>query len=281
MRNSVPPAIFDRRLYARRRDRAARTFAGHDFLHRRAMADVVDRLESVTRNFPRALFYGVGALKTMLTEKAGVGEIVEADFARSRLAGAGVVFDEEASPFAPETFDLAVSLLTLHASNDLIGALAQMRVSLKPDGLLIAVLFGEETLRELRAALYESETAISSGVSPRVAPFASVRDLGQALQRAGLALPVADVDRVEVRYRAPERLLADLQGMGETTSLKDRGRNLRRDVLRAALETLGAQHAATTFDLVTLTGWAPHPGQPNPLKPGSATHSLERAIKRF
>jgi SAM-dependent methyltransferase len=277
---SAPPSIFNRSLYARRRDRAAAAFGAHDFLHRRAMADVVDRLESVTRDFPRALFYGAGGLMTMSTDKAGVGEIVEADLAPARVAGAGVVFDEEASPFAPSSFDLVVSLLTLHAANDLIGALAQMRLSLKPDGLLIAVLFGEETLRELRAALYESEATVRGGVSPRIAPFASVRDLGQALQRAGFALPVADLDRVEVRYRASGRLLSDLRGMGETNALNDAGRGLRRDVLRAALARLGAQ-SVTTFDLVTLTGWAPHPDQPRPLKPGSASHALKDALREF
>jgi SAM-dependent methyltransferase len=276
---NAPPRIFDRRLYRRRRARAAASFGAHDFLHRRAMADVVDRLESVNSDFPHALFYGVGGLTTMLTEKAGVGRIIEADLAAARLAGAGVTYDEEAAPFAPAAFDLVVSLLTLHAANDLIGALTQIRLSLKPDGLMIAVLFGEETLRELRAAFHESEAAIAGGVSPRVAPFASVRELGAALQRAGFAMPVADVDRVDVRYRAPDRLLADLRRIGETNCLADRGRALRRDALYAAMERISAQ--STTFDLVTITGWAPGPGQPTPLKPGSATRSLERAISEY
>lgn len=279
--SAPPPAIFDRRLYARRRARAGRSFAAHDFLHRRAMEDVVDRLETVTRNFPRALFYGVGALKCALTPACGVGEIIEADLAAGRLspgAGAALVFDEERAPFAPHAFDLIVSLLTLQTANDPVGALAQMRLALKPDGLLIAVLFGEETLAELRAALYESESEIAGGVSPRVAPFASVRDLGGALQRAGFALPVADLDRVRVRYQTPERLLRDLRGFGETNCLADRGRGLRRDVLAGALERLGPE-ATATFDLITLTAWAPHPGQPKPLKPGSAKRSLAEAVR--
>lgn len=277
---TTTPLIFDRRLYARRRARASASFAAHDFLHRRAMTDVVDRLETVRRSFPRALFYGVGGLRSLLTLKAGVGDAIDGDLASDRLAAPAVVFDEEASPFAPESVDLVVSLLTLHTANDFIGALTQMRIALKPDGLMVAVLFGEETLRELRTALYEAESRFAGGVSPRIAPFASVRDLGQALQRAGFALPVADVDRIEVRYQAPMRLLSDLRGMGETSCLVRRGRGLRRDTLDAAIEALAATSVAT-FDLVTLTGWAPHPRQQKPLKPGSASHSLEQAIRKF
>ncbi len=273
-----PPAIFDRALYARRRVRAARNFSAHDFLHRRAMEDVVDRLESVTRTFPRALFYGVGALDALLTEKAGVGEIVHADFCAARLAGRpGVVFDEEHSPFAPHSFDLAVSLLTLHAANDLVGALVQMRAALKPDGLLVAALFGEETLGALRTAFYNAESRLAGGVSPRIAPFAAVRDLGAALQRAGIALPVADVDRASVAYREPASLLADLRGMGETSVLARRGRGLRRDVLAAALSEI-AEVGTVQFDIVTLTGFAPDASQPKPLKPGSARVSLKDAL---
>ncbi|MFZ5616772.1 MAG: methyltransferase domain-containing protein [Pseudomonadota bacterium] len=281
MADPTPPLIFDRQLYARRRARSATAFHAHDFLHRRAMEDIVDRLESVTRNFPQALFYGVGDLKSMLTPRCGVEEIIEGDCAGARLSegGASIIFDEEASPLAPSSFDLIVSLLTLHAANDPIGALTQMRLALKPDGLLIAVLFGEETLKELRAALYEAEAEFAGGVSPRIAPFASVRDLGGALQRAGFALPVADVDHVGVRYRSPSRLIEDLRGMGETNCLFRRGKGLRRDTLAAATARL-SEAGPITFDLVTLTGWAPHPSQPKPLTPGSAQHSLERFLNR-
>lgn len=244
------------------------------------MADVVDRLETATRAFPRALFYGVGPLQAMVTPAAGVEAIIEADLALRRLGGSGLVYDEEAAPFAPQSFDLIVSMLTLHAANDLIGALTQMRLALKPDGLMIATLFGEGTLGALRAALYQAESDHAGGVSPRIAPFAGVRDLGQALQRAGFALPVADVDHVAIRYTAPQRLLSDLRGMGEASCLARRGRGLRRDALGAAMAQI-AGDPVVTFDLVTLTGWAPHPDQPKPLKPGSATHSLARAIKDF
>lgn len=246
------------------------------------MADVADRLESVTRDFPRALVYGAGSLTGMLTPACGVGDIVDADFDRARIGrgGRSVVYDEEASPFAPASFDLIVSLLTLHAANDPVGALVQMRAALKPDGLLIAVLFAGETLAELRAALYESEAECAGGVSPRIAPFADVRDLGAALQRAGLALPVADLDRVRVSYRDPARLLADIKGMGETGCLSRRGKGLRRDTLAAAARRIAAQEAIT-FDLVTITGWAPHESQQKPMAPGSARQSLKSALDKF
>lgn len=244
------------------------------------MADVVDRLETVTRDFPRALFYGVGGLRALVTEKSGVGAIIEADLAQERVSGASsaLVFDEDASPFAPASFDLIVSLLTLHASNDPVGALAQMRAALAPDGLLIAVLFAEETLKELRAALYEAEAEHARGVSPRVAPFASVQDLGMALQRAGFALPVVDIDAVTVRYADADRLFGDLRGIGETNCLAARGRGLRRDAAAAAAARL-ASSGSVRFDLATLTAWAPHPDQPKPLRPGSAAHSLQRAVE--
>ena len=283
MDRATPPTIFDRRLYAQRRDRAASTLDGHDFLHRRAMYDIVDRLETVTRNFPRTLIFGGGGFTSMLTPKCGVDEIIEADMSSSRLSNnlRSITYDEEKVPFAPAAFDLVVSLLTLHTANDLIGALTQMRIALKPDGLLIATMFGEETLRELRTALYASEACRAGGVSPRISPFATVKDLGGALQRAGFALPVVDIDHVLVAYRDPAQLLRDLRGMGETNCLAKRGKGLRRDTLDATLAALSADEGTITFDLVTATGWAPHESQPKPLRPGTATHSLKGAIAEF
>jgi len=273
-----PPKIFDRALVARRRARAARAFSDFDFLHRRVMADVVDRLETVRRGFPLAHFCGAGTLVSLLTEESGVGDIVHSDLAPQRLPGMmrTAVADEERNPFAPESFDLVVSLLTLHSANDLVGALAQHRISLKPDGLFIAALFGEETLGALRQALYAAETALRGGVSPRVAPFASVRDLGGAMQRAGFAMPVADIDPVRISYKEPARLLADLRGMGETSALSARGRGMTVSLVREALARLNTE---VRFDIVYLTGWAPAPSQPQPLKPGSGRQSLEAAVK--
>lgn len=278
MRDNAPPTIFNRRLYAQRRRRAAGKFRRADFLHRRAMEDVVDRLETVVRDFPRALFYGAGDLTALLTPKCGVIEITHGDLVRERAPHAcSVVFDDERLPFAAGSFDLAVSLLTLHTANDPVGALAQMRAALKPDGLMIAVLFGETTLGELREALYAAEAEHAGGVSPRVAPFASVRDLGAVLQRAGFAMPVADLDRVKVEYRTIADLFSDLRALGETCCLAGAGRNLRRASLAGAAARL-AEKSHVTFDLVTLTGWAPHESQPKPLRPGSPARSLKKAL---
>ncbi|MDZ7629158.1 MAG: methyltransferase domain-containing protein [Parvularculaceae bacterium] len=274
--------IFNRRLYLRRRARGARRFPSHDFLHRRAMADVIDRLETVTRDFPLSLFYGAGPLTGMLTPACGVGSVIAADLSNDRLGPEAlkVVLDEDQSPFVSEQFDLIVSLLTLHAVNDPVGALAQMRRALKPDGLLVAVTFGEETLLSLRTAFYAAETATTGGVSPRTAPMASVRDWGAALQRAGFALPVADLDRVRVRYAAPQRLIEDLRGMGETAALARRPRGLSKTTAAALFARLQAA-PAIEFDLVTLTGWAPHESQQKPLKPGSAAQPLAASVNRF
>ncbi len=245
------------------------------------MQDVVDRLETMTRGFPLALFYGADPFLPMLTPACGVGAAVSADFVRERLpsTGARLVYDEEAAPFADARFDLVVSLLTLHAANDPVGALVQKRRALKPDGLLIAVAFGEETLGSLRRALYAAEAEAAGGASMRIAPFASVRDWGGALQRAGFALPVADLDRVRVNYRSAASLFADLRGMGETSALAERARGLRKRKAALLAEKLGAA-PAVQFDLVTLTAWAPHESQQKPLKPGSARQSLAQAVNR-
>lgn len=245
------------------------------------MTDIVDRLETVTRDFPHALFYGAGPLLSMLTPRCGVGSIVSADLAGERLPtiSGRAVFDEERLPFADQSFDLIVSVLTLHAANDPIGALAQLRRALRPDGLLIAVVFGEETLAGLRAALYSAEAETATRVFARVIPFASVRDWGTALQRADFALPVVDLDRVRVRYAAPKRLFGDLRGMGETSMLAGRGGALSRASAEALILRL-REAPEVQFDLVTLTGWAPHESQQKPLAPGSAKASLADAVNR-
>ncbi|WP_375204159.1 methyltransferase domain-containing protein [Hyphococcus sp.] len=278
---TAPPQIFDRRLYARRRARAAKGFAAFDFLHRRVMEDVIDRLESVTRGFPLAAFDGAGALADMLTPDCGVDEAVSLDLAPERLPAQGrrLAADAEALPFKPESLDLFVSILTLHAANDLVGALAQARMALKPDGLFIAAIFGEETLGALRAALYAAEAEITGGASARIAPFAGVKDYGAALQRAGFALPVADIDKVSVTYDEPLKLLKDLRGMGETRALKTKAAPLRRDVVMWALALFAEAGGTERFEIVYLTGWAPHQSQQKPLKPGSAQISLKDAIK--
>jgi SAM-dependent methyltransferase len=270
------PKLFDRRLIRTRRARASVRLDEFDFLHARAMGDIVDRLEATTRRFPRALFFGVGKLARLVTPAAKVDEIVLADCVEARKPE--IVCEEEASPFAPQSFDLVVSLMTLHAVDDPVGALAQYARALKPDGLFIGAAFGEETLREMRRILTEAESETRGGAAARLHPNASVRDWGAALQRAGFAMPVADFDRVEVAYRDPRRLIRDLRGMGETGALADRPPIL----LRASAALFLARLPQTvTFDIVTMTGWAPAPTQQKPLKPGSAQMRLADALKAF
>jgi SAM-dependent methyltransferase len=195
------------------------------------------------------------------------------------------VADAENLHFADGSFDLVTSVLSLHAVNDLPGALTQIRRLLKPDGLFIAALFGGQTLQELRQAFVAAEAETLGGASPRTAPFGEVRELGGLLQRAGFTLPVADVERVLVRYRDTSRLFADLRALGETNVLLGRRAAL---LSRRTLERLTAEYAArfadsagrlaATFDIVFLTGWSPHEGQQKPLAPGSAKMRLAEAL---
>ncbi|MEM9168409.1 MAG: methyltransferase domain-containing protein [Pseudomonadota bacterium] len=246
------------------------------------MDDVVDRLETTQRRFDNALFVGADGFTTRLTAAADVGRIVHVDPEPARLAGAPaplrVAAEEDAWPFA-RRFHLIVSILTLHGANDLVGALTQMRRSLVPDGFFVAALFGEETLSALRAALFAAESAAFGGASPRVAPFAAVRDLGGAMQRAGFALPVVDLDTVRVRYDNPLRLFADLRAMGETSFLASRGRPLTRAIIADAAARLAANPDGVRFDVIYLTGWAPAESQPQPLRPGSGKVSLADALR--
>jgi len=282
MEPATAPHIFDRRRVRLRRQRSAKVFGSHDFLHRRAMTDIVDRLETVTRGFPRAVFSGAGDFTAMLTPACGVEECFSLDTASGRLPHdkfLAVVADDEAPPLARESLDLVVSLLTLHSANDLIAALGQARFALKPDGLFIAAVFGEATLASLRQALYQAETELTGGVSARIAPFAAIQSFGAALTRAGFALPVVDVDKLRVRYSAPLKLIADLRGMGETSVLASRGRALRRDVFNRAMQIFVENGGEEQFEIVYLTGWAPHENQQKPLKPGSAQMPLSEALK--
>lgn len=269
----------------RRKRRAAAGFAEAAFLHVRVAADLADRLEAIPRPFPRALALGGGGLfSTELQRRpelaARIGEVVEAD-----LASGDVVLDPEHLPFAPGAFDLIVSPLALHWVNDLPGALIQLRHALKPDGLLLASLFGGATLNELRLCLIEAESELTGGAGPRVAPFADLQDIAALLQRAGFALPAADRDVLTVRYGEPMRLLADLRAMGETAALTQRApRALSRRILARAFEIYRDRFSdpdgriRATFEILTATGWSPHESQQQPLKPGSAKTRLADAL---
>ena len=281
---SAPPKIFDRRIYRARRARAAATH-GDVFLVEAAASALAERLQTVNRRFTRALDLG--------SRSAGFASLrpladswVRASLVAEPIAGTDlVVADEEALPFAEESFDLITSVLSLHAVNDLPGALAQIRRGLKPDGLFMAALFGGDTLTELRQAFAAGESEIAGGVSPHVAPFADVRSLGALLQRAGLALPVADSERHMVRYRELSRLFADLRAMGESNILTGRSTSvLSRRMFGAVVESYTANFTEedgrfrATFDIVYLTGWAPHESQQKPLRPGSARTRLADAL---
>lgn len=287
---SGPAPLFDRALHRRRLDRAAPAYA--DFLKRRAADDMVFRLEAIMRRFPVAVDLGArnGAFAQALAASEArekIDLLIEADLSAPMLArgGVGVVADEERLPFRPDSLDLVVSSLALHWTNDLIGALIQARLALKPDGLFIGAFFGGATLTELRQSLLSAEAELSGGASMRVSPFADASDAGGLLQRAGFALPVADVDRVTVRYANPVELLRDLRAMGETNVLIARSRTpLTRRVLGRALELYAEQfgeadgRVRATFEIITVTGWSPHESQQKPLPRGSAKMRLADAL---
>nr|WP_242494028.1 SAM-dependent methyltransferase [Salipiger sp. IMCC34102] len=238
-----------------------------DFLHQRARDDLQERLEEVNRTFTSA---------ALVTPRPSLWQ---------GFPAARTVPDAETLDLAPGAHDLLIHDLSLHWANDLVGQLVQSRRALAPDGLFLATLFGGQTLNELRVALAQAETHVTGGLSPRVAPMAEIRDLGGLLQRAGLALPVADSDTVRVSYPDLPALMRDLRAMGEGNALDARLRRpTRAAVLRHAAE-IYAEHftgpdgrLTATFEIITLTGWAPSADQPQPLRPGSATARLADAL---
>ncbi len=270
---------FEPRLVRQRKRRAKLRQAA--FLHERVAADLAERLEAIPRPFPRVLVLGGGGLfQEAVAERpelaARIGAMIQAD-----VAEGDIVLDPERLPFAEAVFDLIVSPLALHSVNDLPGALIQLRRALKPDGLVLASLFGGETLNELRVALLTAESDLTGGAGPRVAPFADLQDIADLLQRAGYALPAADRDIVTVRYDDPIRLLTDLRAMGETAALRERSpRGLSRRILARAFALYAGRYSdadgrvRATFEILTATGWSPHESQQKPLKPGSAQARL-------
>jgi len=266
--------IFDRNLL-RRRQRRARALGPATFLIDRVAIELGERLAVVLRQFERAADLGTptGAARRVLTESGKVGTVVD------------VIADEEALPFAAGSLDLVVSALALQFVNDLPGTLIQIRRALKPDGLLLAALIGGDSLTELRQAFAQAESEAEGGVSPRVAPFADLRELGALLQRAGFALPVVDSDRLTVRYKTLLNLMHDLRRMGATNVLTERRRApLKRKTLFRMAEIYAERFSdadgrlRATFEIAWLSGWAPHDSQQKPLKPGSATARLADAL---
>jgi SAM-dependent methyltransferase len=280
------PLIFDRMVLRARRARAL-VLGPATFLLDRVAADLADRLSTVLRRFDVAVDLGTptGAVRRALRESGKVGVVIAAEPLTKGADGLAVAADEEALPFGDGALDLVVSALALQFVNDLPGTLIQIRRALKPDGLFLAALLGGDTLTELRQAFAAAEAEIEDGVSPRVAPFADLRDLGSLLQRAGFALPVTDVDRLTVRYASPLALMHDLRCMGATNSLADRRRSpLKRATLARMLDIYTERFAdpdgriRATFEIVWLSGWAPHASQQQPLQPGSARTRLADAL---
>jgi SAM-dependent methyltransferase len=268
----TPPALFDRALLHARQQRA-HVQGEVTFLLDRVAEDMSDRLAAVTREFQAAAdlwtpgegLTGPPSLKRIVLDEAGAEKL----------------------PFTPESLDLIVSALALQFVNDLPGVLAQIRRALKPDGLLLAAMIGGDSLIELRQAFAAAEAECEGGVSPRVAPFADLRDIGALLQRAGFALPVTDVDRVVVRYGNAFALMQDLRRMGAANVLIERRRTPSRRATLLRMAEIYAERFAdadgrirATFDIIWLSGWAPHASQQQPLKPGSAKASLAEAVKK-
>jgi SAM-dependent methyltransferase len=225
-------------------------------------------------------------LSRHLAKLGKTGTVIHADLSpkfatNAREHGAAIACDIDRVPFRPNSFDAVFSCLTMHWVDDLPGVMAQMRAALKSDGLLLISMLGGNSLTELRSALAAAESEIDGGLSPRCAPMADIRDVGGLLGRAGLALPVADSDRLTISYPNMFRLMADLRGMGEQNALTDR---LRRPTSRAlfmrAAEIYQAEYGhddgtiPASFEIITLTGWAPHESQQKPMRPGSAVHRL-------
>jgi SAM-dependent methyltransferase len=281
-----PRRIVDR---ARHRQRRRRFIGGPDFLRRAIEARLLDRLDDIARPLGRVLVLGAqdGLLATAVRERPGVDGIVAADELPRQAGGADpfVLIDEELLPFAPSSFDTVLSAMSLHWVNDLPGLLAQIRRCLAADGLLLAAFPGGDTLAELRECLMAAELEVRGGAGLRLLPMIDVRDAGALLQRAGLALPVADVERLTVRYGEPLQLLLELRAMGESQTLADGARApLSRPVLQRFAELYRRRfvdpdgRVRASFDLVTMIGWAPHASQPRPLRRGSGEVSLARAL---
>ncbi|WP_291845407.1 methyltransferase domain-containing protein [Maricaulis sp.] len=292
MTPAAPPALFDRAALRRRRDRAAGRMTDYNFLAQRAFDDMADRVASVTRNFDRTAILGggpdllSGAAAGLLSDKTGW--IIRSDLSprvATRLETPALALDEEALPLAAECLDLVLAPWGLHWTNDLPGALVQINHALKPDGFFACALPGGATLTELRQSLMAAESELMGGVTARVSPLAGTFDMAALLQRAGFAMPVADVDRITVRYDNIFALMADLRGMGETSVLADRPRTAAPRTLFVRAGQIYAERFSdpdgrirATFEIIHAAGWAPHPDQPKPKRPGSATHRLADAL---
>jgi SAM-dependent methyltransferase len=274
--STAAPVLFDRVLLRARQHRAQKLGAVA-FLLDRVAEDTAERLGAVLRTFADGADVGTPGDQLRRVLAGRVGALSPVDLPDRESEGLAL---------KPQSLDLAVSALALQFVNDLPGVLAQIRRALKPDGLLLAAMTGGDTLTELRQAFAAAEAELEGGVSPRVAPFADLRDIGALLQRAGFALPVTDVDRIVVRYDGALALMQDLRRMGATNALVERRRTPTRRATLLRMAQIYSERFAdpdgrirATFEVIWLSGWAPHDSQQKPLKPGSATASLAEAVK--
>jgi SAM-dependent methyltransferase len=268
---SQPPRIFDSALI---RQHLARRTGTTDFVHDLVLADLEDRLGTLIREFPKALIIGPDASKLPLS-----GHTASAQFSFERVqAFSG---EDDMPPIEGDNYNLIVSVLHLQVVNDVPGYLLRLRQKLAPDGLLMIAALGGETLTELREAFLAADALVYGGSSARVVPMIQVRDAGALLQRAGLALPVADVETHQVRYSSPFALMSELKGLGASNPLVDRPRRLAGPALLAAAANAYLVRdgdpdgrVRATLEIIWLSGWLPHESQQKPLKPGSATVRL-------
>ena len=284
------PQLFDSLAQRRNRQRAAATYANFAFLKDEAALRLADRVDLMRRDFDLCLDLGAhdGRLLTHLAPLGKIGTMLHSDPAAAFAKHAGkpfIVHDFAALPFADASFDAVFSCLNLHWVDDLPGLMVQIRKLLRPDGLCLINLLGGNSLFELRAALIAAEQDVTGGFSPRCAPMADIKDVGGLLGRAGLALPVADSDRLTVTYPNMFRLMADLRGMGEQNAMLGRLRQpTRRAVFMRAAEIYQTKFGRddgtipASFEIITLTGWAPHESQQKPLRPGSGKTHLATVI---
>ena len=289
--------LFDRAQLARHRDRAARTYQDYAVLKQRESTELLDRLRDVSRQFDVALDLGchdgtaaLGLLKSGQVQTVIGLERSAALAQKARASGVPTVqADEEALPFSPSSFDLVTSILSLHWINDLPGSLIQLRRCLKPDGLFLGCLFGGGTLSELRVSLLEAETELTGGAAARLSPLPGLQDMAGLLQRAGFALPVVDREAVTIRYGDPLQLIADLKGTGEQTAFARQPGTPRRPLSAGLISRMCEIYrdrfsdpdgkVRASFEIIWLSGWAPSPSQPKPLKPGTPSQSLADAVR--
>jgi len=282
MVDTFAPNVFDSRIKQMQIQRAVRSDADHHFLHAETALRLSDRLLDLDQSFGTVAVLGWWPedIRTLIPGKLDDAQIVDLSFDRAQAQ-----IDLEFLPLRSQSFDLIISNMALHWVNDLPGMLSQIRAALRPNGVFLGSALGGETLHELRASFVAAETDISGGYHPRISPVMDLRDAAGLLQRAGFNLPVADIDRINVSYDSPLKLLHDLRGMGQTNAVVGRKTTLTaRGVLFGAMqryiEAFGDPQGAVpaTFDCLYLSGWSPHESQQKPLRPGQAKHSLAEAL---